>query len=85
MFISCFCTLNYLRFINNLRVFVTVTKNTFTLMLPFFMLFYTMMFIFVFTFSVKTGLDNHTQVFSVVGFTQSLDEFVGFDPYDTDF
>jgi hypothetical protein len=53
-------------------------------MLPFFMLFYTMMFIFVFTFSVKTGLDKHTQVFSVVGFTQSLDEFVGFDPYDTD-
>jgi len=66
--ISFLNLLNYLRFFNGTRIFVEITRRTFKLMMPFFMLIALCMLIFVITFSVKEFVDRNKQNYSVSSF-----------------
>ena len=60
---------NYMRFFDNLRIFVEITRMTLIYSTPFLLLFYLVLSFFVFSFSVKTEVDEININSSVISFT----------------
>ena len=68
---------NYMRFFDNLRIFVEITRMTLIYSTPFLLLFYLVLSFFVFSFTVKTEVDEININSSVISFTMhdsELDE-----------